>query len=473
MDDPEAIRRPDGREMERQIAEVERGLCLAAYQLGDLQEARRHGLACLARSGVHVPDTMIGWGGALLGELLRATVASLPGTGRGAGRPDEGWQRIVDVLLPVTESFFYSGDAPQIAWSALRMVRAAAPHGPSARLAHGHMLVGLLLGFTPAGNLGWRRRALAVQMIEDHGSPSDVCRAKNRVAVFYVGLHRWDDARRHLEEALAVAKAHGDRRMWEESQAILGVAAFYPGRLDESEAAYQAAFDLARQSGNRQVQGWAQLGRGDCEMLRGAWSEATAHYDLALALLHEEVNRTERFWAQGMYALAALHLGRPVEAWATARRALDSMRGRLPAGYWMQQGLSGIAEVVLRVDDAVAPATERAQVLTRTMRMFGTFQLTFPHARPAYLLWSGVAHARRGALRRGRRRLRDAIAAADRSDMPHEGAMARTELAAIEAGRGARLETEGHGRFARLGRRVPYLPVLRDSGSPQLEDHGD
>jgi hypothetical protein len=425
---PSSALRPDAHA--RRVARVERDLCLASYRLGQLAVSQEHAQKTLTALGFRVPPTPPRLVLSTVGNLLRRAAQSIAGVHRPVDPlSDELFRDASAALTVLTETHFYAHEATGVLWAAASNVALAWPHGPSTRLAEAHMLLGLMFGLTPLGDLGRGIRRTALAMAEQVASRRVRANMLSRLGVHHVGQCEWEEASARVLEAQRLAVEENDRRLLEETHTQQHLQALFQGELDRVEERARTGLELARQSGSRQGQGWCLLGLGDAALRRGRFDEAARWYADAEPTLTPGYSRTESVWLYGGWSLVELHRGSPDRALRFARRAVEACEGRLPVGYWTQQGLASVSEALVRL--AVRDPAVRADV-ARASRATWIFSLTFVHGRAATAVLRGWEDLLAGRRRRAQRRFEHALRVATTNGMPHEAALARRELEALD-----------------------------------------
>ncbi|GAA5131662.1 ATP-binding protein [Pseudonocardia adelaidensis] len=144
----------------------------------------------------------------------------------------------------------------------------------------------------PAAAAAWLDSELptvlaVVRQAADHGSPGHVHHLAAILHVHVVGRGRYATAEALHEQALAVARATGDRAAEQRALADLGRTHLKQGRNEEAADRYSLALALARDTGHVAVEMDALLGLGQFHLLRGRGAQAAEHLSHARRLAHD------------------------------------------------------------------------------------------------------------------------------------------------------------------------------------------
>ncbi len=417
------------------VGAIEGQLVEASFRVGDLQGSREHALSALAHWGYPVPA-----GGPGLAALAQQTVvrALQWALGIRSAHPERA-RRVAEAVgatqYRLLETYFYSMEARPLLWATVRLLNQLEPAGPSPDLARAYVLAALLAGMAPAPRVAERWCRHALDVVAATGSRRDESWIRSRVAVFLLGVCRWEDAYAESQRGLAGAEEAGDLRLWEEIRLSGGIINLYAGRFEEAADWFRSSYDSTLRSGNVQGRAAALSLRGDALLRLGRPAEALALYDEALVLLegagHVSVS-SERTIALCTRSLARLTAGDRDGAYASASTALTTLARSEPVGYWMQHATSAVAEVLLTLWEERWADTRATVVLQRQARQ--AVDVTRAYARrfflgePTTLLWQGTLAWLSGREGRARRRWARAIEAAERRRMPYELGRAHLEL---------------------------------------------
>lgn len=104
---------------------------------------------------------------------------------------------------------------------------------------------------------------------------------------------RMDDARAHLEAALAMGREVGNRRVEGNLIGNLGILHAVQGRLEEARLHFEQALVIHREVGNRRIEGIDTSNLGNVFREQGNMDRAQVHYQEALAIHREVGNRRD------------------------------------------------------------------------------------------------------------------------------------------------------------------------------------
>ncbi len=409
------------------LGSIEGALAEARFRAGHLPESRRHLQRALWHLGDELPRSRPGWLLVVLREATRRAAQVAIGV---RARDLERSRRVAAVAAPVqrllTESYFYSLEALPIVWSSLRLVNRCEPTGPSALLAQGYALLGVVASVVPLPRLAdhWSQRALVIA--EQSGSEREVALVLSRIGVINLQRCRWHEASTALQRASAIAERVGDARLWEESRVQHIAVQSYSGEFSRCLEPLSETLRLSRRRGNRQMEVWSQFLAADVLLYLGREREALERYEDGLALLDEKAMRVDAIWALGMLALARLRLGDPAGARASAELALGHILGVRPVAFWLRQGAAATAEVFLALLEAAGSSVELLGSARQACAALGRYATGFLLGRAQAELWAGLLAQLESHPRRAMRHWSRSLRWAEQLHMPYE--LGRTHL---------------------------------------------
>jgi tetratricopeptide (TPR) repeat protein len=418
------------------LAVVESGLTDAYFGLGDLRRCREHGTRALNLFGHGVPRGRAATTFAILRQIaLRAAQAVIRVRSKDPARAARTTAPVARVLMRLIDTYFYSIEAMPLAWSILRMMTECEPQGASPALARAYVLGGLLAGMGPTKRVGAAWCARAVRLADESGSDADRAWVQARVAVFHLSFGEWKTAAAAAARACAMAQDVGDLRSYEEDQLMSGLLQASCGRYEAALGHYQAAHDASLRSGDRQM-------RWDASVLQASVLVRAGRHEQALAVCRDALSRfatmdqfsmrSEHAIALGTCAVACLRTGDLVGAVESSAQATTLLAESMPVAYWVLEAIARTSEALfgmLERHDADA-TTEEALVdrAARVVRAARSYARLFPIGRPQALLAEGSLAWTRGRHREAHARWRQALAVAQRLEMPYETARAHAEI---------------------------------------------
>jgi tetratricopeptide (TPR) repeat protein len=421
------------------LAVVEAGLCDAHFRLGDLPACREHGLRALRHFGHAVPQGRAGFLAAAASQgVVRLVQRTVGVRSPDRARAVEVATAAATVWMRLIDTFFYSLEGLPLVWSVLGLLNQSEPIGPSPDLARGYVLAGLLAGVAPVRRLerAWCTRA--VEIARETGSAQDVGWVLSRAGVAHINVGRWDEALAVAGRANEIAREVGDLRMFEETGLECALIDLHTGRLEPALERFRVVYESTLRSGSVQMRCDAMILQADTLLRLGRHGEALALCDEALTSFLEHFDqlamRTEWTAALCTQALARLRVNNPEGAYELASRALGLLVALQPVGYWIQQHMAGVAEVLLTLIETgwINPGGRRASLERQGRQAVGVvrrFAHRIPMGRPAALIWGGLLAWIAGHRRLAMRRWRRAIDAATRLRMPYEIGRAHLEIA--------------------------------------------
>jgi class 3 adenylate cyclase/tetratricopeptide (TPR) repeat protein len=405
---------PDTRAVRRARWEHQLGdAYLGLGQLAPEQEHLHVALALLGRrtpaSGRQLPAKLV-W---QTGQQLRNRVWPRPLVAR-----SEQTRAALEEAAEVYERLFLveyhasrRARAVHQAVKGMNLAEAAGSRAAEARLAAACSVAAGLLARRRLAEAYLRRAFAAVAGTDDPSARGWVLQA---AALYGIGLGRWPEVRRHLEEAHAIVGRLGDPRRLAEITGLQIWERYFQGELSGLPPMLAELDRIGRQSGDAQVRAWAVAGHAVAGLRRGDGEEAAA----ALG----------RRPAPAPEAMLALQLGDRARAVEALRRALEEAARAPVKCYWFDL-YAMTAEVALALWlDARARGEGDAGpwpvMATQAVGYLGRYARVFPIGEPRARLHRGLLAWTAGRAAAARRDWRTALAAAERLGMRYEQALA-------------------------------------------------
>jgi class 3 adenylate cyclase/tetratricopeptide (TPR) repeat protein len=293
----------------------------------------------------------------------------------------------------------------------LNLAEAAGSRSAEARLAAACSVAAGLLARHRLAEAYLRRAFTAVAGIDDASARSWVLQA---AALYGIGVGRWPEASRHLEEANAIVRRLGRPRRLAEITGLQIWERYFQGELSGLAPMLAELDRIGRQSGDAQVRSWAAAGHAVAGLRTGNREEAEA------ALRRRPAAAPE--------ALLAVQLGDRARAVEGLRRALEQASRPPVKCYWFDlYAMTAEVALALWLDGRArgegdprpwrAMATEAVGHLCRYARVF-------PIGQPRARLHRGLLAWTAGRPGPARRDWRAALAAAERLGMRYDQALA-------------------------------------------------
>jgi len=429
---------------------VEGGLTDAYFRLGDLRQAREHGIRALQLFGHRVPAGAARNAVAIGGQIgLRGAQGVLRVRSTDLARAERATGPVAQVLMRLIDTYFYSIEAMPLAWSILRMVNESAPRGDSPELARAYCLGALLCGMSGIKPLGRRWLERAVDVADRCGSDADRGWVRARVGVFHLSFGEWQTAATAAAAACTYAQDVGDLRSFEENKAMSALLELYRGEYAASLEHGRAAYNTTLRSGDVQLRATTGVIQAHALVRLGRFAEALPLCEQGLAALEaaEQLSvRSELTMALGVHAAVCLRSGDLEGALGLATRAVALMSTTSPVTYWMQSPIAYTLETLLAALEEEGVRAWRWDLRNQIETMLGVarqYARLFPMGRPQALLAAGTYAWLDGKPRRATRLWHRAYRRAQKLRMPYEAACARFEL-------GRRLPPDGPGRGSHL-----------------------
>lgn len=168
---------------------------------------------------------------------------------------------------------------------------------------------------------------LGVQVISvDALAPDARARVLLGLGIALKQCGRMEEARRCLEEALAIRRDAGDRRSEGMVLCALATTHVERGRVEEAREILETALAIVRETGDRRCKGMVLLGLGNLHAVQGRLDEARRHYEEALAIQREIGDRRYEGGILGNLANVCAEQGRLDEGLRNYEEALAVQR---------------------------------------------------------------------------------------------------------------------------------------------------
>jgi predicted ATPase/class 3 adenylate cyclase len=325
----------------------------------------------------------------------------------------------------LTETYFNLGQNALCLYSALRSLNLAELAGPSPELARGYASVGAIAGFVPwiSRARDYCRRAQTIATtLKDRPAEAWVAVA---TGVLEAGLAEWRTAESEFQKTQELAELLGDARRRDDSNENLAAVQYLRGDFEAALATAERLWDSAYRRGDLFMQADALRRRSYCLLAQNRTAAAAEVVERLGEIRRKEAKIKGRELNSDVYLLRALIHARRGELVA-ARQEVETGGRILGASSFMFYDVivehSTFAEVCLLLREAgeLGPAPSRLGC-----RRLNAFARSFPCARPAAQLWSGVEAWHSGRHERAR------AAWASAATLAHDGGLAYFEAMAL------------------------------------------
>lgn len=422
-------------------ARWERKQAEACYGLGDLEAVHHHVVRALGHTGHELPASTLGWTLSLLrdaGEQVRHRTRRR--------RPAESDPLERDMLAEaatamhhLAERHYYSFETLPMIAASLRSVNLAERAGVHVRIATPYAMLGMAAGISKLHGLGHRYFELAREAARATGDDGGMVYSLYSKAAWRVGEGAWQEVRELCAEGATIAQRIRDMKAFGMVQTLIAHADFYTGGFQESARIYRELAETARRTGDRQHLSWglyagarARLALGDLEPARAMLLESNE-------LLEQLVEVPSKIIAPGLLASVHLRLGDMDRALEMADLTAARIRQNLPTVFATVAGYGGVAEVYLAHWEDLArrgmteDAARARRVARRALIDLMALAVNIPIGRPCHHRMQGEARRLDGKLGSARRSFEKSLSAARKLGMPHDEALARLDLAALDA----------------------------------------
>ncbi len=249
----------------------------------------------------------------------------------------------------------------------------------------------------------------------------------NYLALFSLGLARFDDAHDYLKRGLAFAQNIGNRRLEIDLLSFTRSAYFMSSRFAECKQAditYQAAADAAD---DKQHKYFSRISRAEVHMRFG-------EFEAARELLVESKNLLlpnlllDRLQTVGLLSFVEYRLGNGEAALIWGKEALDLIKTAPPIGYYTVEAYAAVTDLfIVHARDAIDghdSTAVRLKLAKQALGKFDAFSKSFPIARPKFLIRQGEMLKQQSKEAKARKSFEAALAQAQAQNQPYEAALA-------------------------------------------------
>jgi class 3 adenylate cyclase/tetratricopeptide (TPR) repeat protein len=442
-------------------ARWERQLGEAYLGLGRLSESREHLERALKLLGRPTPATPGSLRASLLGhaarQLLRRagfvvralvrrfvvppSAGSRPAAKHGGQPADGGTKEQAETAIEaarayerLVEIYYLSSEKPRLLHAILATLNLTETAGPSPELAKAYATNSFAAGLLGLHRLARSYRGQALETIGIVRDPVATAWVWGAIGISHIGMGETGDARKSLQQAVAIHRELGDWQHWGESMAMLAQANYCAGDFRRGLQLWTEVYATARSRGDRLQQAWGLNGQAEGILRTGGTEQAEEAVSLvrtALGLFAENTDKISRLGSCGLLATAYLRC----REMQSARQAADDGQRLIeelssPTAYYMLGGYAGVASTYLalwevgcleRHEAVAAAACEACRALHRYAR-------TFPVGAPIADLCCGRALWIKGKHRAAMKAWSHCLRVAAQLNMPYEQGLAHLEI---------------------------------------------
>lgn len=247
--------------------------------------------------------------------------------------------------------------------------------GDSPELAINHAGMSVLMGTLTLHRQAEYHAQTAITIARRTGDPAALGWACFLAGAQYTTVARWDDALRHLEEAISINQRIGDLRRWETSLSSTSYINILERDYAEGLRLAQLQYESAHKRGDAQIIAWAL-----CQSLLAQLKVNDVQRDSASELeywLEQPIGLAERMYGQGLVAQAYLQLGEWDFARANALKANQVNCSTRPTAFYASKGYRGAVETWLALAQATRSPEDKRE-LKRALKAMRAFANIFP-----------------------------------------------------------------------------------------------
>ncbi len=413
-------------------ARWERQLGEAYLNLGNLTESRQHFQVAAAALRQPLPqsrgDIMV----SLLGQVLVQTVRRLTAFSFD-NHPDLDPAMQLEaarVYSGLAQIFFYANENTLNRYANLRSLNLAESAGyQNAELARSYANVCVAAGLVPLHPLAeaYSRRARetveGIEKLSAHHAWVYLV-----TAVYSAGVGQWDKTREALEKAVDISDILGDRRRWEQAMNTLATVTFLQGEFKHSAHLSTDLLATATRQGDVQYQVYGLLGQMRCHLATGPLAAIQTELEQLQVLLSHRLGRVEEIMAYGLIARAQLQRGETSAARQAADKVIELIGDSKPISYNLIHAYAAAAETYLALWPTNQWDTSLPLAAQHACEILQGFAQVFPIGTPRAALYRGLYTCQRGDQRAAQTIWHQALASAERLQLPYEQGLIHAAL---------------------------------------------
>ena len=415
-------------------ARWERQIGHAYLDLGRLTESKEHLQRTLALLDWPAPIGGVKSGVSLVGELARQIRHRFKST-RVLDQSDpkaRGMLEAAGAYERLAQIHYHGSDRAQVAYACVRTLNLSERVEPTPQAARAYANMCIATSMIPLHRAArfYARRALEIAEAAD--DLATLVMVLERGALYYSGAGEWNVSTEGFERAIEIADRLGDRRLWSEGTALLGLVRYHQGQFALSRDMLASVNEEGLRSGDEQQRAWGLFWQSQGVLRLGDFSEAVRLLDDALAAMPEGETGGE-LTVHGMLSMAHWRRGDTAATRSSVERATELMAGSSPTQFATFEGYGGTAEAALGLWEAAGNASpgdgkqlkELADVAVSQLQGYAKL---FPFAQPRSLLWRGLGSWISGRESKARKTWSTCLVVSENLEMPYERAQAHLEI---------------------------------------------
>jgi class 3 adenylate cyclase/tetratricopeptide (TPR) repeat protein len=447
------------REHAVQLARWRRQLADALWGLGDLAGAVEQSRLTLATLEFPAPRHRLGWLVVLVRESVRRLWRQRVRQTPAAACPPAAEAALA--MQRIAERHYYTQDVIPMIAASLAAAGLSARAGEQAPVARSYGMLGLVFGLIGLHRVGENYLHRAMQHAARTEDLAGLVFAHYAYAGFLLGQARWADLQPITAAGLAHARALGDPQEIEVALTVAGHLAFYTGDYGVALTTFEQV-RLSALGRSPQHTAWGHYALARTLVFRGEFAAAVEHLHRARDLLRALDDDMSAIMCHGLLALAHLRRGERDLAERSADTTMELMLANAPTVFAYVDPFAAVLEVRLARCAPTRPDRTRRRQVSAAAAQLRKLAFLFPLARARHRALAGLRAQLAGRDRRALACFREALAHAERHQLPWDRAHACHLLgrcAALDAASRTRFAEEARHAFARLGA-AAYLDAI-------------
>jgi class 3 adenylate cyclase/tetratricopeptide (TPR) repeat protein len=410
------------------LADWEQKIGYAYLSIGDIDKSIDHFQAALAYLGRHVPKSQGGYVVGLLAGIIRQTIHRLWRGRLGSSREPQVNLKAAHIFQDLGVAIYHTSNPIAAIYVTVCELNEAEKAPPSGLLANAYGAMAVVMGFLSPYKLAplyvsLAKKAMVVASRHEAGFTSEL------LAMYNLGIGRWEEAEKQAEEAYRVYANTGNFRRWEELTSIYSSTLLPQGQVERALELRRELERLSLRADNPQSQVWALVQQAEIAMRQNRLQVAIPLLEKGVTLV-DKIGSADQVWAYGVLAMARLWNGQPELAQQAAALSQELILKTMPNAFYALEGYVGVAEVGITLWDANAAdkkaAAKAAQASLKGLKQFAT---TFPIGRPRAHLWEGMYYWKLGNRSKAQELWKKGLALAQKNRFAYEEAVLRRAIA--------------------------------------------
>jgi tetratricopeptide (TPR) repeat protein len=367
------------------LADWEQKIGYAYLSIGHIDESIDHFRAALAYLGRRVPKNMAGYALGLLAGILRQMIHRIWSNRLGNAREPQVPLKAAHIFQDLGVAIYHTSNPIAAMYVTVWELNDAEKAHPSGLLGNAYGAMAVVTGFLSPYKLApiyvdLAKKTMEVASRQEAGFTSEL------LAMYNLGIGRWEEAEKQAEEAYRIYANTGNFRRWEELTSIYSSTLLPQGHVERALELRRELEKLSLRAENPQSQVWALVQQAEIAMLQDRLMDALPLLERAVTLV-DKIGSADQVWAYGVLAKARLWNSQDEQAREDAADSQALILKTQPNAFYALEGYAGVAEVGITLWDGDKRDKNAAHASLKGIKQFAAF---FPIGIPRAHLWEGM-----------------------------------------------------------------------------------